>query len=136
MDQIIYISTARSEPTPQSIEHILRISRWNNKRDELTGLLIVGGKRFLQVLEGPRHSLDAAYRRIGADARHFALVQLSRKPIITRSFPDWEMGYQAGPDADTVEDLVKVVARLTRGVDDPFLRAELNGFAALHSRAA
>lgn len=136
MEQLIYISTARADPPLAMIQSILAISHYNNGLHGLTGLLIVGGRRFLQVLEGPSLKLDATYLRIRADSRHFALVQLSRKTITTRSFPDWEMGYQSGNGANEFDALTTIVERLTGGVDNPSLRAELQGFAALHSRAA
>ena len=43
MERIIYISTARSDPDREIVEDILRVSRRNNRRDGLTGLLVVGG---------------------------------------------------------------------------------------------
>ena len=86
MERIIYISTSRTDPDRDMVEDILRASRRNNRRDGLTGLLVVGGRRFLQVLEGPRERTDAAYVRIKADPRHFALVELSRRRITERAF--------------------------------------------------
>jgi hypothetical protein len=135
MERLIYISTARGEVTPQMVADILGRSRINNGRDGLTGLLIVGGRRFLQVLEGHTVLLDKAYARIKADARHFALVELERAVITERSFPDWEMGYmELGNGSE--ETLARLVERLTDGVQDASLRANLRGFAELHSRAA
>lgn len=133
MEQLIYISTSRSPSSvPQSeIDAILDVSRRNNQRDGLTGLLAVGGRRFLQVLEGPTAQLTAAYDRIEADQRHFALVQLSRRTIEERSFPDWQMGY----DHDG-SGLAAHIDRLVEGVTDPVLRAEFRGFAERHASAA
>jgi hypothetical protein len=114
------------------VEDILRQSRRNNRRDGLTGLLVVGGRRFLQVLEGPRELTDAAYVRIKADQRHFALVELSRKRIAERAFAGWEMGCEQ-LDGD---DLSELVGQLTAKVGDADLRVQFQSFAALHSRAA
>ncbi|CAA9528586.1 MAG: Sensors of blue-light using FAD [uncultured Sphingomonas sp.] len=132
MKQLVYISTSRSEvPSLTEVESILSASRRNNARDGLTGLLIVGGRRFLQALEGPEAQLSAAYARIKRDPRHFALVELSRKPITKASFPDWAMGYEAGRG-----DLAELVYQLTSMIDEPSLQAQLRGFAQLHSKAA
>jgi len=46
------------------------------------------------------------------------------------------MGYQSGNGANEFDALTTIVERLTEDVDNPSLRAELQGFAALHSRAA
>ncbi|UUR08697.1 BLUF domain-containing protein [Sphingomonas glaciei] len=93
MEQIVYISTARVMPSETMLDSILGSSRRNNARDGLTGLLVVGGRRFLQVLEGPAAECEAAYARIRADDRHFALVQLGRRTIVERSFAGWDMGF-------------------------------------------
>lgn len=136
MKQLIYISTARGELSPEVVDQILKVSRRNNSRDGLTGLLVVGHRRFLQVLEGPSPVLDAAYRRIRADPRHYAFVELARKSIDMRSFPDWEMGYQDAGNRADVEGLVSIVERLTERIADPSLKAELRSFAEIQIRAA
>jgi hypothetical protein len=71
------------------IRQRLEVSRRNNARDGLSGLLLVGGRRFLRVLEGPTAALDRAYDRIRQDPRHFALVELARRPVSAASFPAW-----------------------------------------------
>lgn len=136
MHQLLYVSTAREIPSTGLIDDILRVSRRNNARDGLSGLLIVGGRRFLQVLEGAQAFVDAAYRRIERDERHFALIELGSRTIVKRSFPHWEMGYRASGDTGGVEDLGALVARLTECVEDANLRAHLRSFAILHSKAA
>lgn len=137
MEQIVYISTARAlAPDAQLVEDILRVSRRNNHRDGLTGLLIVGGRRFLQVIEGPKLSLEVAFRRIKADERHFAVVELSRRPVAERSFSDWDMAYQEGGSAEGFSDLVGIVSGMIEPLGDASLKAQLRGFAELHARAA
>ena len=131
MERIIYISTCRTDPDRDMVEDILRISRRNNRRDGLTGLLVVGGRRFLQVLEGPGEMTEAAYARIRADKRHFALVQLNRKPITERCFAGWDMGCEQLHGAD----LTDLVERLTQGLDAD-LRAQFRSFVELHRAAA
>lgn len=132
MEQIVYVSTCRVMPDESMLDDILTVSRANNQRDQLTGLLVVGGRRFLQVLEGPTAKCDAAYIRIRADQRHFALVQLSRRLITERSFGGWDMGFEQGYGSS----LASVVTDLTARVADPYLQAQFRSFAELHSQAA
>jgi hypothetical protein len=130
--QIIYISTARNAfPDAAMIRSVLEVSRRNNARDGLTGLLLVGGRRFLQVLEGPEAALETAFARIRTDERHFAVVELCSRSIEQRSFPAWSMGYEEEPQA-----LLPQVERLTSAVTDPSLKAQLISFAELHNKAA
>jgi hypothetical protein len=135
MQRLVYISTARGAVSPALVVDILGKSRLNNQRDGLTGLLIVGGSRFFQLLEGPPALLERTYGRIKSDPRHFALVELERKPIAAISLPNWEMAYMeaGGASGDT---LAQMVGRLTGGITDLGLQAHLRGFADFHSRAA
>jgi hypothetical protein len=114
------------------VEEILAQSRRNNRRDGLTGLLVVCGRRFLQVLEGPGEVLSSAYARIKADPRHFAVVVLGRKQVAERAFADWDMGCEL-IDGD---DFKGVVDELTGRVDDADLQAQFRSFVELHSKAA
>lgn len=132
LERIIYISTCRTDPDMAMVENILQTSRRNNRRDGLTGLLVVGGRRFLQVLEGPRQLMDTAYSRIKNDPRHFAMVELSRKPITERAFAGWDMGCEQ-LDGD---DLSELVHSLTEGLNDADLRAQFRSFVELHRKAA
>jgi hypothetical protein len=50
--QLTYISTAKAGIGDADIEAILGVSRVNNARDGITGLLVHDGVRFLQALEG------------------------------------------------------------------------------------
>ena len=118
------------------LEAILATSRRNNGRDGVTGLLLAGGRRFLQALEGPSDAVLATYGRICADPRHGALVQLGCRTIEARQFGDWSMAFQHGGAAGIGTDLRSAVLRLTASLDDPNLCAQFQGFAELHARAA
>ena len=132
MQRLLYISTAR-KPLPQvEIDDILRVSRRNNAAVAVTGLLVVGGRRFMQALEGPVEPVERVYQRICADPRHFAVVVLTREPIERRMFGDWAMGYRAGADPNGTA-LPDVVRSLTATIEDPTLRAYFTSFADLHA---
>lgn len=129
MEQLVYISTSRSPGyVPEGhVRSILEVSRRNNLQNALTGLLIVGGRRFLQVLEGPSPALTETYDRISVDTRHFAIVQLTRSSVNERSFPEWAMGF----DHDG-EKLSKLVPPMLASVTNPSLREEFMSFAQRH----
>ena len=135
MLQIVYISTARRPFSEAELQSVLAISRRNNEAAGITGLLISGGRRFLQALEGPEEAVAAAFDRIKADQRHFAVVALSMKHVETREFGNWAMGFEAG-GADGAEDLKGVVEALIAPLKDKSLRAQFVGFAEINARAA
>jgi hypothetical protein len=135
--QIVYISTARTLITEALCQDVLAASRRNNRRADISGLLIAGQRRFLQALEGPAEAVRATYARISADPRHYACVVLSERQVETRQFGDWAMGFTPGGAADADDDsLVAMVTRLVAPLEDPTLRAHFIGFAEVQSQAA
>lgn len=129
MIQLLYISTARGSA---DIGDVLAVSRRNNSRDDITGLLYADGVRFLQVLEGPDLPVRRAYARIAADPRHRSLVVLSDRTIDEREFGAWAMAEKRpGADADA---LLARVADLTANAS-PTVRATFDSFATLRRAA-
>jgi len=106
MLQLVYISSA-NPAAPCPTQDILTISRRNNARDRISGLLYADGSRFLQALEGPEDAIEAAYVRIRQDSRHRAIVLLSRRQVDRHEFGHWEMAHRA-PGADAAEFLAEV----------------------------
>ncbi len=136
MLQLLYISTARGPIDAGLCDDILAVSRRNNARAGITGLLIAGKQRFLQALEGPEPAVRAGYDRIARDPRHFGCVILSRRTVDERLFGDWAMGHMTGGDVGPGADLTASVAALVAPLDDPGLRAQFVGFAEIQSTAA
>jgi hypothetical protein len=135
MLQIVYISTARQPLSEVELQSVLAVSRRNNQAAGISGLLIAGGRRFLQALEGPDDAVAAAFDRIKADPRHFAVVVLSTKQVETREFGNWAMGFELGGNSGA-EDLKGVVEALIAPLGDKNLRAQFLGFAEINARAA
>ncbi|QDZ06869.1 BLUF domain-containing protein [Sphingomonas panacisoli] len=134
MIRLLYISTARERHSPAILEDILRMSRRNNTAANVTGLLIAGGNRFLQVLEGPEQSVQSTYDRICQDVRHRAPVVLKREPIKERAFGSWSMGFQAGgPTLPPTAGISDQLAALMEPIEDPTLRAYFEGFVRQHA---
>lgn len=73
------------------LSNILLDARRFNERDDITGALIARNDLYLQLLEGPRDKVDAAYERIRKDDRHVEVTQLMRRSITNRLFPGWAM---------------------------------------------
>lgn len=133
--QITYISTARPTLILSEVEGILEGSRKRNASDDVTGLLIFDGKRFLQVLEGSLENVEKTFSRIALDPRHRALVRLSGRHVEQREFGHWAMAsHIAGPLMGD-GDLPRQVDALTETLPDPNLRATLRGFARVRSNA-
>ena len=133
MLRLIYISTARKPITRPELGTILRSSRKNNVKVDVTGLLVAGERRFLQALEGPSDAVDATFERIRGDARHFAAVVLSRRIVDERAFGTWAMGCQLSTLAGGTGNVATDVSFLVRRIEDSAVRAEFEQFAALQA---
>ena len=136
MLQIAYISTAKTIVDQALLDSILTVSRRNNSAAGVTGLLVSGGRRFLQVLEGPDQAVLATYARIQADPRHRAFVLVTCQGIAQPAFGEWSMAYREGGINVADDRLQAAVEALTAKIADPNLRAQFSGFARLHARAA
>lgn len=131
MLQLIYVSSA-SPAIPADPDDILAVSNANNRRDSLTGLLYLDGRRFLQVLEGEPDQVARTFERIEADPRHRAVVVLSRREVEAREFGEWSMARM-----DPGEDAEAFLARVGALVADagPDVRATFEGFARVRRAA-
>lgn len=135
MRQIIYFSTAKVVQTNHVIEGILKGARRWNDQAQITGLLVAGGDRYLQIIEGQSIPLDLTMNRIRNDPQHFRMDVLIDRKIVQRDFGDWSMAFRADSQlgryasfnamTDTLHDLI-----------DPDLRHKIKLLAATFSTSA
>lgn len=90
---VTYSSFASPGLQPADFEEILTLSRANNARDAVTGLLMFNGAAFTQSIEGPTAAIDRLVMRIANDARQCQMEICDDRAIDRRIFPDWTMGY-------------------------------------------
>ena len=100
MIRIPYRSNAtQPELALLTLADIIAVSDRLNRRDGLSGGLLVSRGRFFQVLEGNEVDVDHALLRIGRDPRHHALEIVLRCQITRRLFSEWAMvAAQVTPD--------------------------------------
>jgi hypothetical protein len=76
---------------------ILSVSKRNNTRDGVSGVLMYHDQMFFQILEGERTRAEKCYARILCDPRHSAISLMWEGEAESRTFTPWALGY-AGPD--------------------------------------
>ncbi|MEO0982124.1 MAG: BLUF domain-containing protein [Pseudomonadota bacterium] len=94
MKQLLYISRATPNPDLDALHDLLVQARRRNGRLGVTGLLLYGDGRFMQVIEGPTHSIDEVYASICADARHADIETIYEAYCDQRSYSGWRMAYR------------------------------------------
>ena len=92
--RLLYVSTADTGLTADDLEAILHTAQINNAANNLTGLLVFTGSQFMQLLEGPRDSVEAVFAGICSDSRHHSVARLIAEPTRERSCPNWTMALQ------------------------------------------
>jgi hypothetical protein len=104
MFSLTYVSSAVKPFSPRELRDLLEICVRNNRRLEVTGMLLYRDGKFMQVLEGEESVVKGVYEKLGRDPRHSGLVALLRGSVSDRNFPDWSMGFRdLGADLDNPE---------------------------------
>ena len=102
--QIVYVSLSSVPGDAADLAGILTQSRHNNAIDGITGLLWSDGISFLQVLEGPRASVEPCFSRIVQDTRHHFIKVLSDSRITAHQFGGWNMVHRRAGDRADLHD--------------------------------
>lgn len=92
MKRITYVSTATKTISKAELDQISTASIRNNAKAGVTGILLLCGNFFFQILEGEEESVDQVLERIRRDTRHQDLQILKVEKVQgQREFADWSM---------------------------------------------
>lgn len=116
MIRLYYISTAIEGLTQRDYDDILGKAHANNRKRDVTGLLVVKGGFFAHALEGEEQDVMSLFEKIKTDKRHYRVILISQEEVHERIFLDWEMGFK---DINTSEDCVEVDLNDAQFVDQP-----------------
>jgi hypothetical protein len=95
MHHLIYLSQATRPLSATALTCLLEQARQANAQQHLTGALVYGNKRFIQLLEGEQAVLEQVYARISQDPRHQHLCKVAAYPIAARRFAEWPLAFQS-----------------------------------------
>jgi Sensors of blue-light using FAD len=93
MIRLLYFSQAVPTTTSTDIMEIIASAQSNNSQKGITGMLVSGGKIFMQILEGSEQSVLSLYLNILQDKRHTEVEIMRVNPIIARLFENWSMQF-------------------------------------------
>jgi acylphosphatase len=91
---IVYISSAVQLFSDADLTALLKQSRQKNAALGITGILLYKDGDVMQLLEGPDEAVEALAKTIYADKRHSGIIELIKRRISRREFPDWSMEFQ------------------------------------------
>lgn len=93
--QLLYMSKAAdSDPgwVLPTVEEIKEYACRRNPRRGVSGMLLYGSGRFMQLLEGPERRVRETFERIRRDPRHTEVRVLCEREFPTRLFEEPSMG--------------------------------------------
>lgn len=96
--QVLYVSKLTQDSSIECINNILEKSRQNNKKNEVTGILLYRNHQFLQLLEGDELDVHYTLKKIRDDKRHQDLKILHHGPADSRLFDMWSMAFKSEYD--------------------------------------
>lgn len=114
-----------------SIADIVAVSSRHNSRDDVTGLLVAGGHRYLQLIEGEPRVVAKTLARIRRDRRHVGVTVLVDRTIRQRMFARWSVAFDGEPDFGNFATLGEMVGIMRKQVGDRNLQAQLDCFSNL-----
>lgn len=92
LTNVVYVSAATRHLEPAELVGIIDVSRRNNARQGINGLLLHHEGNFMQALEGPETQILALVESMKRDPRHDGMIVMVQQAIEKRYFPDWAMG--------------------------------------------
>jgi len=118
--RLIYASRSATGAVSREIATaIVAKSIQNNRVSDVTGLLVIGGDRFLQLLEGPAGEVEQTFARVSQDPRHTGVMTIANGPGDKRLFRDWNMAHrQLRPDDAGALSAVGLEAFTPEGLDE------------------
>ena len=129
---IIYISEADPGFGPAAIEEMLFKAKQFNAAAAITGFILYGNNRFIQLIEGGKVPIHELYARIRKDSRHSNVTTIWDQQNKERLFSDWYMSYYDLSDGNTagVNKRLLLENYLSRPIKDPAMQRTLS---RLHS---
>lgn len=89
--RVFYVSEIAEDITDIDVQVILGAAQINNRRLDVTGMLVQSDCHFIQLLEGREEALAVLMAKIERDRRHRNVRVLLHEPIGRRQFSAWAM---------------------------------------------
>ncbi len=90
--QIVFCSKATVHVAEQDLLQIQRAASRHNRELGVSGVLLYGRGMFIQLLEGPRASVQATLEHIRRDLRHSRVQVIHESFAAERAYQSWSMG--------------------------------------------
>ncbi len=100
---IIYVSTLRKNITLEDIQFLSKNFSTNNKKHDISGVLVCASGTVMQYIEGEKEKIDRLYLNILNDNRHYNIITLFEEEIETKFYEDWGLKFEKSDIAKLVD---------------------------------
>ncbi|MDJ1480860.1 BLUF domain-containing protein [Cytophagaceae bacterium YF14B1] len=91
LSSLMYVSKRSANCHQEEVIDIFRSSERNNKKANITGILLYSDTLFIHYLEGDFDQINQLYDKIKTDYRHKHIFIIEIIPVKERKFPDHPM---------------------------------------------
>ena len=115
LKHLVYTSTVSDTLTDDNLDGLLAAARKHNASADITGVLLLRNRTFIQFLEGSAEEIDLLMSRIQRDDRHRNVKVIIEEPAEHRRFSDWRMGFRVplAPDSPRQDNMRDSFSDLT-----------------------
>ncbi|TDR82811.1 BLUF domain-containing protein [Paludibacterium purpuratum] len=92
MIRLIFSGALPAAPSQPQLDAFLGDSRARNRRHGLCGAMVLMGRDFLQVIEGPDAAVEQMYDQLSQQSHRYGLVLVARQTIDAPMFGHWHLG--------------------------------------------
>lgn len=100
---VCYVSILSKEVDDQEVERLLKTAQQKNRSHNITGILMIVGERFFQILEGEESQISLIYKNILSDTRHNSVLEIFNKPIKKQYFETYQSSFKIVFDSEEIE---------------------------------
>ncbi|UKM66238.1 BLUF domain-containing protein [Flavobacteriaceae bacterium GSB9] len=116
---ICYLSDSVKHESLENLKLLYLKASANNKKQNITGILIYKNNTFLQVLEGEVNAVDETFKKIKADKRHRNIFKVISSEVDERIFEDYNFGFTIVDNKQALTDLYQYLEWL-KEADSPY----------------
>jgi hypothetical protein len=93
MFYLLYVSSAVKLMDNDELLKLHQVSQKNNKKSEITGMLLYQEGNFMQIIEGNKERVLELFSKVTMDKHHKDIYKIMSGSIEKRNFNDWSMGF-------------------------------------------
>jgi hypothetical protein len=134
LHRIIYLSRAADNLSIDEVKQLWIKAKSNNKKINVTGILLYIDGDFLQILEGEKEIVENLFELIKIDKRHKSIIIVYNNTIEKSEFPNWSMAFSSTDykEIQKLQGFENITRKNMSKIDDKTAIIFINTFVESH----